>query len=174
MFTLQQGTAALTKVRNWSTRASLTLPCVQEGLCSSVAFEKHSLVLVEAEPSLYWIIYAHSAYLTFPLSTERAESCLKSMNNLFRLMYRSLSSVITSQGYLAARGALKDFLNAFMPGFCKQEGWCTLHDLYTPMTPHRGLPFIPLKDPGFQGAAAPVNSVQATCIYYPRIFPCHS
>jgi hypothetical protein len=133
--------------------ACLTVCCVQEALCSAVSFEQHSLVLLEAEPALYWIIYAQSAYLSFPISTERAKSCLKSMNNLFRLMYRSLTSVIESQGYLAARGALKDFLNAFMPGFCRQEGWCTLHSLYTPMTAQRGLPFIPLKDPCFQGVA---------------------
>jgi hypothetical protein len=136
--------------------AFLTPFCVQEGLCSSVAFEQHDLVLLEAEPALYWIICAQSAYLSFPICTERTQSCLKSMNNLFRLMYRSLTSVIEGQGYLAARGALKDFLNAFMPGFCKQEGWCTLHDLYTPMTAHRGLPFIPLKDPCFQGVAATI------------------
>lgn len=153
----QQG-IALSKTYSEFLCADLTFCCVQAGLCSSVAFERHSLALVEAEAALYWVIYAPSAYLTFPISIERAKSCLKSMNNLFRLMYRSLTSVIRAQGYLAARGALKDFLNAFMPGFCKQEGWCTLHDLYTPMTTHRGLPFIPLKDPGFQGTATALHT----------------
>lgn len=127
---------------------------MQESLCTSVSFEAHALVVVEVEPALFWIIYLQAFNISsFPLCTERAMSSLKSMSNLFGLMYRPLSRVIDGQGYLAARGALKDFLNAFMPGFCKQEGWCTLNGLYTPMTEHRGVPFIPLKDPCFQGAA---------------------
>jgi hypothetical protein len=132
---------------------------MQMGVCTSVAFEQHTIAMVEAEPSLFWIIYAPSNHLMFPMSSERSTGCLKSMNNLFRLMYQSLASIIDSRGYLAARGALKDFLSAFMPGFCKQEGWCTMHDLYTPMTPHRGLPYTPLKDPLFQGA-----NVSSACI----------
>lgn len=121
---------------------------------SSVTFDHHTMAMLETEPSIVWIIYAPNTCLTLPMCEERATSCLQSMDNLFRLMHQSLAQMITSQGYIAAKAAMKGFLFKFMPGFCKRDGWCTLHDLYSPMTPHRGLPFIPLKDPCFQGAAA--------------------
>lgn len=118
---------------------------------SSVTFDHHTMAMVGTETSIVWIIYAPTLYLTLPLCQERALSCLRSIDNLFRIMHQSLSAMIISQGYIATRTALKSFLFKFMPGFCKRDGWCTLHDLYSPMTPHRGLPFIPLKDPCFQG-----------------------
>lgn len=119
---------------------------------SCITFDHHTLAIANTEPSIMWMIYAPNSCLTLPMCPERATASLQAIDNLFRIMHQSLSTMITSQGYLPARAALKSFLFKFMPGFCKRDGWCTLHDMYSPMTPHRGLPFIPLKDPCFQGA----------------------
>eukprot|EP00892_Ulva_mutabilis_P000367 jgi/Ulvmu1/10330/UM061_0013.1 len=129
---------------------------------SSVTFDQHTMAMLETEPSILWILYAPNCCLTLPMCPDRATSCLRSIDNLFRIMHQSVATMITSQGYIAARNALKSFLFKFMPGFCKRDGWCTLHDMYSPMSPHRGLPFIPLKDPCFQGLQAFISSLAAT------------
>ena len=75
------------------------------------------------------------------------------MHGLFCLLQRPVRDTIDSAGLLTGREALSGFLQDFMPAFeSKVRGsWCTLHDIYTPMSPHRGLPFVTIEGETFRG-----------------------
>ena len=148
----------------WSARSALTWTSMSSAVslqgdaCNAVSFEQHNILIQETEASVLWILYAPRSHGSFQLCPRLARNVLARLSGLFSLLHRPVLQVIEHSGVLTCRSLLSLFLKEYMPVFeGKPTGsWCTMHDLYAAMCPHRGLPMTIIAGETFRGAAPPL------------------
>jgi hypothetical protein len=145
---------------------------MQGDACSCVTFDQHCILIQETEASILWILHAPSSLGSLPLCARLAKRVLLGINSLFCLLHRPILQLVQVSGLLTCRGLLSSFLQDFMPVFESNatESWCSMHDMFAPMSPHRGLPFTTIAGETFRGARSQIRSC-AMVVRTPR--SCH-
>jgi hypothetical protein len=126
--------------------------CVQD-FCSHVAFDHLGFVIVEVEKNILWVLQAPSSYGRLPFCPERACAVIRQMHGLFCLLYRTTAGAMQSCGLLSCKSLLSDFLQDYMPAMESRPTslWANMADLYSCLTPHRGLPLTVVTGDLFHG-----------------------
>jgi hypothetical protein len=135
-----------------------------QNLCNFVAFDHLGFVVVEVEKNILWVLQAPSVYGRLPFCPERALQVIQQMHGLFCLLYQSTSDAMQSCGLLSCKSMLSDFLHEYMPAMESKPTslWANLTDLYSCMTPHRGLPLTVVTGELFHGTTQHI----LTCFYF--------
>lgn len=123
----------------------------QAAECESITFGHHTITITPWEPSVYCALFSPSALDTQIICPAQARQLLASLHSLFVLMHGSLHDCVARCGLITTRHSLSAHLEHTMPAIVHSEGWATLRDAYTPLSPHRGLPLLRLPLPLFQG-----------------------
>ena len=124
---------------------------MQEHECEFIEFGSSSILILQLEPNIYWMLSTPSMSNSLELIQDSGKTFLKRLHSLFILMFQRVEIILDCAGARVAHQKLQGFLQDYMPDVMQGDGWCTVRDLYTPLTPHTGLPLLTIPTPLFMG-----------------------
>jgi hypothetical protein len=103
---------------------------------------------------MLWLLYAPTTLASAHLCEHLATRAVAQLHKLFCLLHQAARDLAQKASHQTCRDTLESFLHEIMPTFeSKGTGsWCTMYDMYAPMSPHRGLPLINIDGEVFRGA----------------------